>query len=274
MAALDFHNKNVLITGASSGIGAALAREFFAKGANLVLLARRVERLGQLATELTKTNPAQRVLFYPCDVSRDGDLPEVVVLAKKELGPMHVVVANAGFGVSGNFQDLSLGDYRRQFETNVFGVLRTVYATLADLRHTKGSLAVLGSVMGYITLPGASPYGMSKYAIRAFCESLAEELRPQGISVTHIAPGFVNSEIHQVDNQGVHHPNIEDRVTGPLRVPADIAARTIVRAVLKRKPEQVITAHGRVIVWLKRHFPGFVRFSIRLMKFQGRPEPS
>src|SRR5207245_10100007 len=110
--------------------------------------------------------------------------------------------ANAGFGVVGPFALLTLDDYRRQFETNVFGVLRTLKATLADVRRTRGRIAVIGSVSGHIATPGSSPYAMSKFAVRALAEALGHELARSGVSVTLVSPGDVASEFRRCDQQG------------------------------------------------------------------------
>lgn len=250
----SFDGQNVLITGASSGIGAALAREFAGQGASLVLAARRVERLELVAEQLRRMGA--KVAVAACDVTKDEDLRAAVALARAQLGgPLHVAVANAGFGVGGRVEELTVDDYRRQFETNVFGVLRTVYATLDDLTETRGRLAIIGSVNGYLALPGVSAYAMSKFAVRALCESLAIEMRPRGVTVTHIAPGFVASEIRQVDKQGVHHPDVSAAGPKRLEISAERAARDIVRAVRRRRREGVISGHGKLAVWLARHMP-------------------
>jgi len=98
----------------------------------MALAARRLDRLEALAAEIGATG--RRALAIPCDVTRDGDLERAAGLARAAFGKLDVVVANAGFGVVGALETLALDDYRRQFETNVFGVLRTVYATLDELR--------------------------------------------------------------------------------------------------------------------------------------------
>ncbi|HEV8474046.1 MAG TPA: SDR family NAD(P)-dependent oxidoreductase, partial [Methylomirabilota bacterium] len=184
-----FRGQVVLVTGASSGIGEALAREFARAGASLVLAARRVDRLQRLATELTAAGAATRVV--PCDVTRDGDVERAVAAARESFGRLDVAVANAGFGVVGPVARLTLDDYRRQFETNVFGVLRTIYAALPEVRRARGSLVVIGSVSGHIATPGSSPYAMSKFAVRALAEALGHELAADGVSVTLVSPGFV-----------------------------------------------------------------------------------
>ena len=139
-------------------------------------------------------------------------------------------MANAGFGVVGPIERLTLDDYRRQFETNVFGVLRTVFATLAELRRSRGRLVIVGSVSGHVALPNASPYAMSKFAVRALAQALDFELRPTGVSVTLVSPGFVDTELHQVDNRGVRHPEVTpERPRSCARAPSGQRAASCAR---------------------------------------------
>jgi short-subunit dehydrogenase len=263
-----FRNKVVLITGASSGIGAALAREFGAGGAHLALLARRTNRLEVLASDVARTGA--RVLALRCDVTVDDELKRVCDTAKALLGRLDVVVANAGYGVVGRVDQLTIDDYRRQFETNVYGVLRTIYATLDELKRSQGRLVLMGSVASYISTPESSPYGMSKFAIRALSQSLYHELKPLGVSVTLVSPGFVDSEIRQVDNKGVYHPDAPDPIPRWLRVSADKVARQIVRAIARRKREVVVTGHGKVLASAERHAPWLVSGVISRGKVRGR----
>jgi short-subunit dehydrogenase len=263
--------KVVLITGASSGIGRALAREMARRRANLVLAGRREDRLSALAAELSATGV--RAIPCPCDVTRDGELERVVALAVKELGRLDIVVANAGFGVVGDVERLTLDDYRRQFETNVLGVIRTARAAIPELKKTRGSLVLVGSVNGYVSLPGNSPYAMSKYAVRALAEALKLELAPYGVAVTHIAPGFVESEIRTVDNKGFFHVTAKDPIPHWLVMPTDKAARRIADAIISRRRERVITGHGKLVVWLVRHFPSFVYFAMAAMRLKARGQP-
>ena len=133
-----FRDKVVLITGASSGIGEELAWQLGQAGAKLTLAARRIELLGSLAQRILE-NGKVRPLVVQCDVTRDGELERAVSETVRQWGKLHVVIANAGFGVIGALKQLSVGDYRRQFETNVFGVLRTIYAALPEIEKTKGN---------------------------------------------------------------------------------------------------------------------------------------
>jgi len=254
MAGSKFAKQTVLITGASAGIGEALAREFARQGANLILFARRKKRLKKLADSLAVFGAA--TLICRGDVTRNGDLEAAVREGKARFGNIHVVVANAGFGVLGRLERLRLTDYRRQFETNVFGVLRTIYATLDCLKKSKGRLVLIGSVSGHLSTPQSSAYTMSKFAVRALADSLYSELAPDGIAVTLISPGFVKTEIHTVDRQGMRNPDAKSQVPEWLPISAHSAAASIVDAVAKRERERVVSWHGKVFVGLQRYFPG------------------
>ena len=267
-------DKTVLITGASSGIGEALAVEFASCGANLILLARRRERLESLAQDLASKFSSQKIWVCVADVTSNESMSQALSEVISKTGSIDIVVANAGFGVAGDVEKLSIEDYQRQFETNVFGVLRTVKETLPSLVESRGRLAIVGSVNGYVALPGISAYAMSKFSVRALCDALYHELRPQGISVTNIAPGLVVSEIRRVNNRGEFKTNSKDPIPMWLQMESSVAAKKIVRAILLRKRERVVTAHGWWIVRLQRFFPAVVCFLIRIFKVKARVEPT
>ena len=267
---MRFKDHVVLITGASSGIGAALARELAHEGAKLVLVARRRDRLATLRSELTALGAP--VLVHAGDVTRRADLDAAVALAIAHYGRLDMAVANAGFGVVGAVAALGIDDYRRQFETNVFGVLETIQACLPELRKTRGRLVLIGSVAGYISAPRSSPYSMSKFALRALAEALGPELRPDGIAVTLISPGFIASEIRQVDNRGMHHPFAKEPLPTWLVMPTAVAARKIASAAYRRRREAIITGHGKALVWLQRCAPWVLRFAAR-RGVRARQEP-
>jgi NADP-dependent 3-hydroxy acid dehydrogenase YdfG len=246
-----------LITGASSGIGEALAREYARRGASVVATARRMERLSRLVVEL-----GERVLPVRADVTADGDLERAVAEGLERFGRLDVAVANAGFGVAGPLETLTLEDIRRQLETNVFGVLRTFYAALPALNESRGTFAVVSSVMGHLATPGNIPYSMSKFAVRAMAEGLRGELRATGVGVVLVSPGFVESDIRRTDNQGVVHEHARDAVPGWLRMPSEVAARKIVGAITRRQRELILTAHGKLGVFMARHLPRTTAFVV------------
>lgn len=261
----------VLITGASAGIGAGLAREFVRRGHGVALVARRIEQLEALAAEL-RTAGGQ-ASAHRGDVTVDGDIVRVIgELAAMGRAP-DIVIANAGFGVVGNARSLSIEDYRRQFETNVYGVLRTLHESYDSLRARHGRFVIMGSVASYLSAAGSSPYTMSKFAVRALAEALHGELRPAGIGCTLISPGFVDSDIRRVDNQGGFHAGARDPIPAWLRMKTDVAARVMVRGILRGKKEVIVTAHAKVIVFLARHMPRFTRWILLRANRGSRPEP-
>lgn len=257
-----FENKVVFITGASSGIGAALSREFAKQGADLALVARRADRLNILKRELADLG--RKVVVVQADVTKEGDLKQAATTTRGEMGRIDIVVANAGFGVEGDVASLTLEDFRRQFETNVFGVLNTIFQTLDDLKRSRGILVLMGSVSSYISLPKCSAYSMSKFSVRALAEALSAELKPHGVSVVLINPGFVDSEIRRTDDQGNFDPQAVEPIPAWLRMSAEKASWQIVRAVAGRRREQNITLHGKIAIFLQRHSPWLISLLMSL----------
>ncbi len=255
----------VFITGASSGIGAALAREYARRRTHLALFARRQERLQAVAKECQAIEPSCRVVELTGDVTKADDLREAVARATSELGRIDTVVANAGFSVGGNVEDLRIEDYQRQFATNVEGVLHTLYATLSELKQSRGRLAIIGSVNSYVAAPNFSAYCMSKFAVRALADSLRYELQPYGISVTLLCPGFVESEIRRVDDTGVFRSEVEDFVPSWLYMRAERAARGIAKSIEMRRREAIITLHAKVAVFCQRHFPWMIPLGMKFL---------
>jgi len=263
------------MTGASSGIGEELSEQLARSGALLTLAARRTDLLARLATRIT-AHGGPTPLTIACDVTRDGDVERAVAETVRERGRLDIVFANAGFGVAGLLTRLSLADYRRQLETNVFGVLRTLYAALPELTRTRGQLAITGSVAGWIATPGTSAYAMSKFALRALANSITPELAQLGVTVTLISPGFVESDLRRVDNQGRLHADAREPLPSWLVMSRRKAARQILHAVMRRRREAIITGHGKALVALERFAPWIIRAVGRRMAARGRgyrPEP-
>lgn len=237
----------------------------------VALVARRAEQLESLAAELRAAGG--QASAHRGDVTVDGDIARVVAeLAAQGITP-NIVVANAGFGIVGNAQKLTLADYQRQFETNINGVLRTFYDTIDSLRRTRGRFVITGSVAGYISAPGGSPYAMSKFAVRALAESLHGDLKSAGVGVTLLSPGFIDSEIRRIDNRGSLHAHVEDPIPDWLRMKTDQAARIMVQGILRGRKEVIVTFHGKVIIFFGRHLPRLTRFLFLRAKKTVRPEP-
>jgi short-subunit dehydrogenase len=262
--------ERIWITGASSGIGEALAEQYVKRGDHVVVSARRGELLDALVLRLNSLGKG-RAFAVVADVTSDESMQKAAVQIQAELGGLEGVIANAGFGVSGIVAKLSLEDYRRQFETNVYGVIRTVHASLPLLK-AGARMGIVGSVAGHVSMPGGSAYSMSKFAVRALAESLWAELHRKGISVTLISPGFVQSDIRIVNNQGERLEGAKDPIPQWLVVPTPQAARDIVRGLDARRKEVIITGHGKVIVFLVKYIKWLVDLLL-LRVVENRPEP-
>ncbi|MDQ6810495.1 MAG: SDR family oxidoreductase [Actinomycetota bacterium] len=182
-------NRVLLITGASSGIGAATARHAAGEGWRLVLAARRKERLESLAEEL---GGADRALAVPCDVTDWGDQQRVVELARSTFGQIDAVFANAGFGGPRGFLKDTPEHWREMVLTNVYGAALTLRATIPSLTESRGHLLLTSSVAGRRVLPG-SMYSCTKHAVTAMGEAVRQDLHGTGIRVTLIEPGMVDT---------------------------------------------------------------------------------
>ena len=178
-----------LITGASSGIGAATARHAVEAGYRVVLAARSADRLSELADEL---GGADRALAVRCDVTEFADQEAMVARALERFGRIDVAFANAGFGAARGFSKESPEHWRSMVLTNVYGAALTIRATIPALRESRGHLLLTGSVAGRRALPG-SLYSATKWAVTALGEAARQELGGTGIRVTLIAPGQVDT---------------------------------------------------------------------------------
>ncbi len=178
-----------LITGASSGIGAATARAAAEGGYRVVLTARRVDRLNELADEL---GGEQRALALSCDVTEWSDQEAMVARTLERFGRLDVAFANAGFGAARGFLEESPEQWRSMVLTNVYGAALTIRATIPALREARGHLLLTGSVAGRRAMPG-SLYSATKWAVTGMGESARQELSGSGVRVTLIEPGMVDT---------------------------------------------------------------------------------
>jgi NAD(P)-dependent dehydrogenase (short-subunit alcohol dehydrogenase family) len=259
-----FDNQVVWITGGGSGIGRALALAFADEGAAVAVSGRREDRLQHVVEELEKRGA--KGLAVRCDVTDEASVAEAVRKVVRTFGGLDVAVANAGFSVAGRIEKLSAADWRRQLDVNVIGTAMTARYAIPHLRERQGRLALVGSVMSMVSIPGLGAHSASKYAVRAIGQALAVELHGSGVSCTTIYPGYTESEIAQVDNQGRFDASREDRRPKNLLWPTDRAARVMVDAIAKRKREYTFTAHGKAGAFAGRHMPGLVHFGLTRAK--------
>lgn len=248
-------NKVVVITGASSGIGRALAKEFASKGARLSLGARRTELLEQLQSEL----PASEILIHQTDVSNENDCRMLMEATINQFGQIDVLINNAGISMRALFEDVDLKVIRQLMDVNFFGTVYCTKYALPYLLETKGSLVGVISIAGYIGLPGRSGYSASKFAIRGFLDTVRIENLKKGLHVLVAAPGFTASEVRKSalttdGSQQGETPRDESKMMS-----SEECARHIVRAVQKRKRELILTfTEGKLTVFLGKFFPSLL----------------
>ena len=248
-----FKDKVFWITGGGSGIGAALARHAAQHGAHVAVSGRRPERLKEVVDAIEQEGG--RALALVCDVREHAELDRCVEAIIEHFGTLDVAVANAGFAISGKVTEQSREDWQRQFDTNVFGAAMTIKAAMPALRKSQGRAVLVGSVASIFTYPAGGLYCASKAALRAMGQALSIELHGTGVSCTTLHPGFVASEIGQVDNLGRFDAGRKDPRPMTLMWTSDKAAKVMLRAIFKRRRELVFTLHGVLATWIARHLP-------------------
>ena len=205
-----------VITGASSGIGWALAKALAAEGCKVGLIARREEPLRALAAEI-----GNAAAFAVADVANRESIAAGVASVRAALGPIDLVVANAGVGMPTRLDPVNIADVDAMFQVNVLGVVYTFAATLPEMLARKsGRIVAISSIAGYCGLPGESAYCASKAAVNAYMNGLRIHLRGTGVFATTICPGFVRTPMTAMNT--FHMPGL---------MTADVAASRIVRAI-------------------------------------------
>lgn len=267
-----FENRVVWITGASSGLGWALALELARQGADLAVSARRIDRLHALVREIEGLG--RSALALPCDVCDEDAIREAADKVVSYFGKLDVAIANAGFGVLGRIERLDAAAWRRQLDTNVIGLALTARHALPHLRNTRGRLVLIGSVAALLPGPGTGAYAASKAAVRSIGETLNVECAGTGVSVTTIHPGYVESEIGRVDNEGRFDATRKDTRPSRLMWPADRAARVMARAIARREREFVFTGHGKLGAFMGQHFPGLTQAIFKRLPRTKRTKPT
>ncbi|WP_163713680.1 SDR family oxidoreductase [Mangrovibacterium lignilyticum] len=248
-------NKVVIITGASSGIGKALACEFASKGAKLVLAARRTELLEQLKQELNNTE----VITHKTDVSKEEDCRELIEIAISKFGKIDILINNAGISMRANFEDVDLSVLQKLMDVNFWGTVYCSKYALPHLLKAKGSLVGIISIAGFVGLPGRTGYAASKFAIRGFLDTVRIENIKNGLHVLVAAPGFTSSEVRKSaltatgGNQG-ETPRNEAKMMS-----AEVCAKYIVKAIEKRKRQLILTfLEGKMTVFLGKFWPALL----------------
>lgn len=251
---MDFKNKVVVITGASSGIGKACAVEFARRGANLVLAARQYANLVELAASLEKEYGV-RALAVQADVSKEEDCRSIIEQSLNAFGQIDVLLNNAGISMRALFNELDLSVLKSLMEVNFWGtVYCTKYAMDAILK-SKGSIVGVSSIAGYRGLPGRTGYSASKFAMNGFMESLRTELRPTGVHVMVACPGFTASNIRvtALAKDGSSHG--ETSMEEEKMMSAEEVANNIVEGIAARERTLIMTGQGKLTVLLNKLWP-------------------
>ncbi len=251
-----FKNKVVIITGASSGIGEATAREFAANGSKVVLAARSEEKLSAIVSDIKASNG--EACFLKTDVTNEDDCRKLVEKAVSEYGTVDILVNNAGLSMRALFDDVDLKVLKRLMDVNFWG---TVYCTKYALPYivaNKGSVIGVSSVAGFHGLPGRTGYSASKFAMHGFLETIRIENLRKGLHVMIIAPGFTATEIrkHALTANGTeqgHSPRNEQKL-----VSAEYVAKWILKGIRKKKRNKLLTWDGRLTALLQRIVPDVV----------------
>lgn len=261
---MDFSNRRIWITGASSGIGEALALAFHQAGVKLILSARREDELKRVQA-LCGGEPNTRVL--PLDVSDAQSLPEKTSHALAMFGGLDILVLNAGITQRSRTRETDESVYRRLMEVNFFGPEAMARAVLPSMLAQKsGHIVVISSVAGKIGVPMRSGYSATKFALHGFFEALRAEEERNGIHVTMVCPGYIRTEISlsALRGDGRRHSKMDSELAHGM--PVDECARQIVRGVARKKKEIVVAAaREKTLVYIKRFFPDL------LARMIGRP---
>lgn len=199
------NRKTAIVTGTSSGFGMFSALELAKAGFNVVCTMRNLDKADNLLKLADEQKVADRIHLHPLDVTSAGSIKSFTAYINK-FQRIEVLVNNAGFALGGFSEELTVDEYRRQFETNVFGVISVTQAVLPNMRKSRtGRIINMSSISGKFGFPGLSPYAASKHALEGLSESLRLELRPFGIDVVLVEPGSYQTNIwSSIDNMAIN----------------------------------------------------------------------
>ncbi len=245
---MEFKNKVVVITGASSGIGAASAKKFAEKGAKIVLVGRRKEKLLEIEKILSKHNISTMVC--KCDVSEKSQVKEMSDQVLNKFSKIDVLVNNAGFAVYGKVSELSIEEIESQMSTNYLGMVYCVKNFLPNmLEQNSGHIVNVASVAASFGLPGIASYCASKFAMLGFSEGLQHELKGTNVGITVVSPIMVRTNFFD-------HSSFESM---PKNTATSLSAETVAKAVIKAanssRLEIIVPSMVRGAVWAKHTFP-------------------
>jgi short-subunit dehydrogenase len=240
---------HVLITGGSSGIGFELVNYYLLQHSKVSTCARNLQGLMALA----KSNKA--LFIQQVDVTQAASCQQFVQDAIKHNGPIDILINNAGISMRALFADTDIKVLQQVMDINFWGSLYMSKAALPSIMATKGVICNVSSIAGYRGLPARSGYSASKFALQGFSESLRTELLHTGVHVMWVSPGFTASNIRNVALNNNGHAQQESPLAENKLMSAAVVAQYIARAISKRQRTIVLTAQGKLTVWLNKWWP-------------------
>lgn len=253
---MSLKDKTVVITGASSGIGKALAQEMAKRGANIVLAARQYVTLCEITAALEKEYGI-KALAIQADVSKEEDCEALVKQTILTFGKLDVLINNAGLSMRALFKDLELSVLKDLMDVNFWGTVYCTKYALPEILKTTGSIVAVSSIAGYRGLPGRTGYSSSKFAMNGFMESLRTELLKTGVHVMVACPGFTTSNIRvaALSQDGTAHG--ETSMEEGKMMTAEEVAQRICDGIEQKKRTLIMTRQGKLAVWVNKLFPAF-----------------
>ena len=245
-------NKVVIITGASSGIGKALAFEFARQGAKIVAASR------SGVSDPALFDISSDILDVRTDVTKESDCKLLIQKAIEKFGHIDILINNAGISMRALFAEVDLDVIRQLMDTNFWGTVYCTKYALPYLLVSKGSLVGVSSVAGYKGLPGRTGYSASKFAMQGFLEVVRIENLKKGLHVLIACPGFTTSNIRNVALSKDGSSQGETPLDEGKLMPAEEVARHIIVAIEKKKDRIVLTSMGKLTVLLNKFFPKFM----------------
>lgn len=248
-----FRDKVVVVTGASSGIGRAIARELAESRAIVVLASRNESALRALESELISDGGT--AMAFPTDVRDEAQCKSLIEASVSAYGKIDILVNNAGISMRANFRDVGVDVLEKIMKTNFWGTVYCTKFALPYILKQKGSIVGISSICGITPLPGRTGYVASKHAMNGFLESLRLEHNTDDLHVMLVHPGFTSSNIRNVALNNLGEPQIETPLDEEKLMPAERVAREVVKGIVYRKKNITLTTEGRLITWIYRHMP-------------------
>ncbi len=265
---MTLSGKSIIITGASSGLGRALALELARLNANLALFARNKEKLLETQKLCSQFTPPS--IIFSGDVTKPEDCQMLVDLTVEHFGALDILIANAGIGLWAKFEEIEdISIFQKIMETNYLGAVHCTHPALPHLRKSKGLIAVISSIQGKQGVPFHSGYAASKHALHGFFDSLRIELQDTGVDILIALPSWIRNPGWRQNSLGMDgQPRGESsKKQSKSAVSLEECSQAIIKAILKRKREVVIPAKLKFLPLLNLINPKIVEFFIK-RKFQ------